>query len=200
MIASARGARAWLALAALLAAGALLAPLWPTPSLDWQPGIAWTQPWRWWTAAFVHWSRWHLIANLAGVALVAALGVAAAVTARAALAWAIAWPLTQLGLLLKPELVHYGGLSGVLHAGVAVAGWQVARHGRGAQRAVGGLLLAGLAAKVLLESPWGPALRHPSDWDIAIAPMAHACGAVAGLLMALACELAGSRRHSPDDR
>jgi hypothetical protein len=54
------------------------------------------------------------------------------------------------------------------------------RHGAGRARWIGAALLAGTAAKVLLEAPWGPVLRHPAGWDIAVAPLAHATGALAG--------------------
>jgi rhomboid family GlyGly-CTERM serine protease len=178
------GARAWQAVAALLAAGALIGFWLPREALAWQAGHP-LEIWRWWSAAFVHFSRWHLVANLAGLALVAALGTVAALPMRAALAWLLAWPFTHLGLLLRPDLAQYGGLSGVLHAGVVIAAWQLLRGHTGRPRAIGWALLVGVAAKLLLEAPWGPALRHPPDWDIAIAPLAHATGAVAGLLAAL---------------
>ena len=177
---------AWSALAALLAAGSLLAWFAPTALLDWQPELAVSEPWRCWSAAFVHWSPQHLGANLLGTALVAALGRVGALPVRAALAWFIAWPLTQLGLLLQPDLLHYGGLSGVLHAGVAVAAVTLVLDERGRRRAIAGVLLAGLAVKLMLEAPWGPPLRHPADWDIAIAPLAHATGAAAGALLGVA--------------
>lgn len=189
-------ARAWLVLAAVLALGAVGAATayLPPTALDWQPQQAWREPWRWWTAVWVHGSAWHLGANLVGTGVVALLGLAAGVPARAALAWAVAWPLTQLGWLLGPPLAHFGGLSGVLHAGVAVVGWFVVMHGRGGRRLVGLGLLAGLAAKVVLEAPWGPALREAPGWGIAIAPWSHASGAVAGLL---AAALAGLWPHRP---
>lgn len=175
--------RAWTALAALLGAGALCAWALPAGWLDWQPGRAMREPWRLFSAAFVHWSALHLGANLLGCLLVAALGRAAALPAAAALAWLAAWPLTHLALLAQPALAHYGGLSGVLHAGVAVAAlWLVVRQ-RGRPRAVGAALLAGLALKVLLEDPLGAPLVRPAGWDIAIAPLAHAAGAVAGALL-----------------
>ena len=44
-----------------------------------------------------------------------------AAASAAALAWALAWPLTHLALLAEPALLRYGGLSGVLRAGAAVA-------------------------------------------------------------------------------
>lgn len=181
----------WLGGCALLALGTLLVATQPSAPWDWQPALATRQPWRWWTAAFVHWSPGHLGANLAGLALVAALGWRARCGRRATLAWALAWPLTHLGLLLQPALTHYGGLSGVLHAGVAT----LAVHllGQAGRRALGAALLAGLLAKVLLEAPWGAPLRAVPGWDILIAPAAHASGAAAGLLCALAGAAAAAR-------
>lgn len=177
---------AWLGVALALALGSVAVGLgpWPAERLDWQPVLAATQPWRWWSAAWVHGSPGHLGANLAGAALVAALGVAARVPARLAMAWALAWPLTQLGWLLGPPLAHFGGASGVLHAGVAIVALHLVRSARGRRRTVGALLLAGLVLKLALEAPWGPALRQVQGWDIAIAPWSHASGVLAGLLAA----------------
>jgi rhomboid family GlyGly-CTERM serine protease len=193
----ARGLRlsAWPLLAALLAAGALVAWRLPTGALDWQPALALAQPWRAFSAAFVHWSATHLGANLLGALVVTLYGLAARVPPAAALAWLAAWPLTQVGLLVRPDLLHYGGLSGVLHAGVAVAGVWLVADAHGMRRAVGAAVLAGLAFKVLLETPWGPPLRHPAGWDIAIAPAAHASGALAGALCALCVRALGRRRR-----
>lgn len=171
---------AWAGVAALLGACALLG--WPLPhaALDWQPALAFKQPWRAFTAIGVHYSVAHLAGNLAGVALAGVFGVVARVPARLALAWLAAWPLTQLGLLAKPELTHYGGLSGVVHAGVAAVITFLLITGTRAQRWVGSAVLLGFCAKLLSESPWGAALRHPAGWDIAVAPLAHATGALAG--------------------
>jgi rhomboid family GlyGly-CTERM serine protease len=179
----ARGFRltTWPALAIALAAGALIALALPTSTIDWQPGLAAAQPWRCWSAAFVHWSALHLAANLIGCLLVGALGVVGECELRSTWAWLLAWPLTQIGLLLQPSLLHYGGLSGVLHAGVAVAATDVLLRDSGRRRWIAGLLLAGLASKVGLEAPWLAPLRHVDGWDIAIAPMAHASGVVAGV-------------------
>lgn len=175
----------WTALAALLGAGSVVAWWLPAAVLDWQPAQAWAQPWRAWTAAFVHWSPLHLGVNLAGVLVVALLGRVARLPAVLALAWFAAWPLTQAGLLLRPELARFGGLSGVLHAGVAVAALALLTAARGRARAIGAAIAAGLVIKILLEQPWGPALREGGGWDIAVAPLAHATGALAGALCAL---------------
>jgi rhomboid family GlyGly-CTERM serine protease len=161
--------------------------------LDWQPALALAQPWRCITAAWVHLSGQHLAGNLVGAVLVAAYGQAAGCGRRATLAWALAWPLTHAALALQPSLTHYGGLSGLMHAGVAVACWQLLRGERGQRRAVGAAVLAMMALKLLLEAPWqGGPLRHEPGWDIAIAPLAHSTGALAGLLCAAACGVGGN--------
>ncbi len=181
---------AWLGLSLLAAGGALVAQAIDPALLRWQPELALHEPWRLVSAAWVHLSALHLGANLLGTAGVAALGLAAGCGPRAALAWALAWPLTHATLLLQPTLAAYGGLSGVLHAGVAVAAWQLLREPRGAppaRRLIGAALAAGLLAKLVLEAPWQGPLRTVPGWDIAIAPLAHAGGAAAGLLCALAC-------------
>jgi len=180
--------RSWIALAILLGVGALLA--WPAPheAIDWQPALAASEPWRAVSAVFVHYSALHLAANLAGGALVAGLGLAARVPRRVTLAWLVAWPLTQLGLLVQPALLHYGGLSGVLHAGVAIVAVHLLACGAPKQRRIGAAILVGLVAKVLLEAPWAGPLRHPAGWDIAVAPMAHASGLVMGVLCAVIAE------------
>ena len=177
--------RGWIGAAVLLAACALLG--WPlAPALiDWQPGLALRQPWRAWTAIGVHYSAAHLIGNLAGVALAGVFGVAARVPARLAWAWLAAWPLTQFCLLVRPDLAHYGGLSGVVHAGVAIVIVFVLVSGTRRQRLVGGAVAVGFCAKLLSEAPWGEALRHPAGWDIAVAPLAHTTGALAGAVCAV---------------
>ena len=121
----------WLAVAFGLSAGSLLGFRIEPQAFDWQPTLAAGQPWRAISAVFVHYSAMHLAANLAGVALVGVLGRVARVPVRTVVAWLVAIPLTQIGLLTRPDLLHYGGLSGVLHAGVACVAWQLIVHGRG---------------------------------------------------------------------
>ena len=192
-----RAAWAWLFIGALLLLPALLLAIDGTPAapahwLEWRPDSAWRQPWRIWSAAWVHYSRLHLLANSVGAVLMIALGLAARMPARAALAWFIAWPLTHLALLLRPELAGYGGLSGVLHAGVAVVAVELCLRG-GRARQLGLVIAAVLLLKVVLEEPWGPALRWPAGWDIAVAPLAHATGVVAGATAGVICALLAAR-------
>ncbi|MBX3622580.1 MAG: rhombosortase [Rhizobacter sp.] len=179
---------AWCVLAGVLLVGSLVefaASL--TPQLEWQPEHALGQTWRVWSAAFVHYSRLHLVGNLTGLALTAAFGWVSRVPPSAAAAWAVAWPFTHLAFFwLAPELRHYGGLSGVVHAGVAIVLTHLFITGTRGQRAVAAAVLAGLVAKILTETPWRGAVQHPQGWDIAIAPIAHVTGVLSGTLAALA--------------
>lgn len=181
-------AAAWLALAALLGAGALgswqSAWLPAATLIDWQPARVAAEPWRAFTAAFVHGSVPHLAGNLGALLAVAAFGWAARLPAAAAGAWLAAWPLTHLALLARPDLLFYGGLSGVLHAGVAVATLWLAVQAQGARRVVALITMAGLGVKLFSEQPWGDTLV--ADGTLTVSPFAHAAGALAGLACAAA--------------
>ncbi len=174
----------WAAVAAVLGMAALALALTGAPreALDWQPQLAATQPWRLWTAGLVHLSPGHLLANLAGCAVVGAFGWAAHIDRPGVLAWLVAWPLGHAGLLVVPELQHYAGLSGVLHAGVVVAALSLCWHGTGRRRWIGVAVLAGVALKLGLERPWSSPVQHAPGWDFPIAGVAHLSGALAGLL------------------
>ena len=182
-----RPGAAWCAVALSLLIGSLLSfALHAAAALEWQPSLAATQPWRWWSAAFVHYSNLHVIGNLAGLALTAAFGWVTRMPPRAALAWFTAWPLTHLAFLwLVPDLLHYGGLSGVVHAGVAIVITEVLITGTRGQRAVVGTVLVGLLTKIATETPWGDAVQRHEGWDIGIAPMAHVTGVLSGTLCVL---------------
>lgn len=170
--------------------------------LDWQPGRAAAEPWRWWTAIAVHYGPAHLGANLAGCAFVAAFGAAARLHWRWTGAWLVAWPLGHLTLLLAPGPLpaHYGGLSGTLHAGVAVgavallaersppsqrvAPGQDPPDPRARRRGIGAAVLAGLAIKLWLEQNGaGPGAVLPGS-GVPIATAAHASGALCGIACA----------------
>jgi rhomboid family GlyGly-CTERM serine protease len=178
------GVTLWLGVSGLLALSSLLAGLAPRESLDWQPALAFVEPWRSVSAAGVHYSAAHLVANLAGAGVVAALGAVARISSQASWAWAAAWPLTHCGLLLDPQLAHYGGMSGVLHAGVAVAALHLVVTARDSRRrGIGAAIGAGLLLKIGFEFPWSPATFQPG-LGIMVAPLAHASGVAAGLLCA----------------
>jgi rhomboid family GlyGly-CTERM serine protease len=176
--------QAWSGFGIFLGLGALLAWFAPSAALDWQPQLAASEPWRAWTGAFVHWSRQHLGANLLACAVVTLFGWGARVPPRCAWAWVIAWPLTQIALLLQPTLAHFGGLSGVLHAGVAVVLVELLAHGDGRKRWIGAGVTLGLIIKLWQEQPLGAPLRHLAEWDIAVVPFSHLTGALVGALSA----------------
>jgi len=138
------GGAAWVALAALLCVGAVVvtgfafdghvAPI-ASPfalALDWEPALGLREAWRLWTGAWVHWSAAHLAVNAAGAAVLAFVGWRARLAPAATLAWLLAWPLTQACMTavgterLAMLMPHYGGLSGVLHAGAIVLGLSLA--------------------------------------------------------------------------
>jgi membrane associated rhomboid family serine protease len=192
---------AWALLAALLCAGALLvtAACATAPgslddtslarALDWQAALGLREPWRLWTCAWVHGSAAHLLVNVAGAIVVAFVGWRGRLPAAAALAWFGAWPLVQVLMTaigaerLGAAMPHYDGLSGVLHAGVVVAGLSLAttQDGRSArERWIGVAIVAGTVAKVVSETPWNLAPRPSVELGIAVAPIAHACGVAAG--------------------
>ena len=183
----------WWGLALALALGSAvvaLATWWGGPRFhdvfDWQHAQLAAQPWRWWSAALAHLDARHLAANLAGCAVVAAFGIAAGLGRAAALAWCLAWPLTHLALALAPGVERHAGLSGVLHAGVAVAAvFTLARPVHGQQRWVGAAMAAGLLAKLAWERPWAMPVQRVAGWDFPVVVAAHASGAAAGAACAL---------------
>lgn len=175
--------------------------------LDWQPDVWCMQPWRLWTAAWVHWSGLHLLFNLLGCAALVAWGHAVDLKLRHTLAWCLAWPVVQLLLYFSPALPHYGGLSGVLHAGVAIGCWALVRQTDTPRRWVGAWVLLGLCLKVALEQP---ALRYGLGGGDALSPLigapgwsvassAHLAGLVAGWACAALADLAAhlAARFSP---
>ncbi|MDH4480726.1 MAG: rhomboid family intramembrane serine protease [Rhodoferax sp.] len=155
---------------------------------DWQPGLWQLQPWRLWTAALVHWSSAHLMLNLLACVALGAWGNAVGLERRAALVWLAAWPVTHLLLAFCPALQHYGGLSGVLHAGVSIGVWHLLAQSAGSRRWVGATVGLGLVMKLVLEVPvlsqWmglGVSLAFlPGAPDIQVAGEAHLAGALAG--------------------
>lgn len=202
--------RAWGGVCAALLLSMMIQPLFQGPwtdgfwhaHLDWQPKLAGSQPWRWWTPVVVHLSAQHWVSNALGVVLVGSFGWTAGLPRQAVWAWCLAWPLTHLALLLRPELLRYGGASGVLHAGVAVtATWLVFWHS-GKLRLIGTFAGLSLILKVLSDAPWGPVVQHRSGWDFSLAPIAHATGALTGVVCSvlMSAWLQRQKKCVADDR
>lgn len=183
----------WFGLCVLLALPAWLTPVidldapqsWSTTAAYWtlHPNTGWDQSLAsWWATAWLHGSAPHLRNNLAGTALLAVMGWMVHANWRSTIAWAMAWPLTHIGMLLRPEITSYIGLSGVLHAGATVlALQQIITPFQPHHRQSGWILLGCLVFKIFMENPWGAVLILSSSSAIKVAPWAHFSGALAGL-------------------
>jgi hypothetical protein len=80
-----------------------------------------------------------------------------------------------------------------------VAAVSLLQRERGWRRALGAMILSGVALKIGLEQPWQGALQRLPGWDIAIAPGAHLSGALAGAGCALAAALWRAHTHASRD-
>jgi rhomboid family GlyGly-CTERM serine protease len=185
---------AWLSVCGLLGSGSLLALFFPGDGLAWSRTHAGSQVWRLVSAAWPHLSLAHLLLNLAALAAVAALGMLLRVRKAQAVAWLVCWPLTHAALWLQPEISRYAGMSGALHAGVAICAVAACREPDRLAKAVGGMLLAGLALKVLIEAPWSRPLQESAALGITMVPLAHAAGAALGLLAGVVALLVQRQR------
>ena len=152
--------------------------------------VAGGQWWRLVTGHVTHWSADHLFWDL--LAFVA-LGVAAEVASRKKfIATLLAGGLLISGavLLSEPEMQLYRGLSGLDSAlfALVAATWLIElARGRAWQAAIAsGLILAGFAAKTAYEAISGQTVFVDCGAaDFIPLPIAHAIGAVTGLVVAL---------------
>lgn len=180
----------WLLLCALHALASLLVWAWRGNALDelvWHASDWTRHAWTLWTSAWVHLNAAHLVSNLLALGALATLGWAVRPGLPCTLAWLLAWPLTQVALLLWPKVGYAVGLSGLMHAGTMVIAVQIALDRipiRGA-RFWGGLLVMGASTKVLLEAGWA----RPVVWDASngmpVVQAAHLTGIVWGALLGL---------------
>ena len=182
--------RGWLLLCALHGVASML--LWWAPTdtqalLTWQADQGPQRAWTLWTSAWVHLNTPHLIGNQMALGVLTAFAWVLRPPLASALAWLFAWPLVQASLPLWPQIGHATGLSGVLHAGVAVLAVQLLQRRIAMPRARRwGLLLGlGLLLKLGLERGW----NHPVVWDTAnhtsVVRGAHLAGAFWGLWLGL---------------
>jgi len=181
----------WLWLCGLHAVLSLL--LWWSPpavndALTWRAADWTVRPWTLWTSAWVHLNLPHLVGNVLAMGGVAAAGWVLRPDARSTLAWALAWPLTQVSLLFWPAVGYAVGLSGLMHAGVLLLAVQVALNRlpiRGA-RFWGWLLVGVVMSKVLLERGWSRPIVWDAESGLAVVQAAHTTGAFWGVLLGLA--------------
>lgn len=182
-------AKLWLGLCLLHAVASMLV-WWAGPPvaqlLTWRADQGWQHPWTLWTTAWVHIHTPHLIGNQMAVGALAAMAWLVRPDVRAALAWLLAWPLLTLALPLWPHIGYMVGLSGLVHAAVAVVAvhsWWGQNTPAPAPRRWGALLAAGLCAKLALEQGWHwPVVWH-SGADMSVVQAAHLTGGVAGAVL-----------------
>jgi len=163
----------------------------PALTLGWQfdrAAVAHGQVWRFFTAHLTHFGtdhlRWDLVAFLV-------LGAMTERVSRSALLVTVALSaaLITLGVwIAQPQFETYRGLSGI---DCALFGFVVARviaEGRRARHgfslAVGGLALAGFAAKCFFELATGGTVFVESTDAFAPVPLAHLIGLIAGAALA----------------
>jgi rhomboid family GlyGly-CTERM serine protease len=149
------------------------------------PSLWLTHPWTLWTAPLVHLSAAHALANsfaMAALLAIAALSGGKPLLRRYLIGLLIAWPLSTLSLLLCPEVTSYVGLSGLVHAGIAMLGILLLQG----SRYMGLALLLGLAVKLWQEQAWVQPVVWSADWGFNVVVVAHLYGAGVGLVVGVA--------------
>lgn len=183
--------RAWLLLCAWHGVASML--LWwagadLVTTLTWRSDSWLQQPWTLWTSAWVHMNTPHLIGNQLALGALTAFAWIVRPPLACALAWWLAWPLTQLSLLLWPQIGYAVGLSGMMHAGAMVLAVHLILRRMEVPKARrwGGLLALGVLIKLMLEHGWS----LPVVWDeangMSVVLASHFAGTVWGLSLGLA--------------
>lgn len=155
--------------------------------LTWRAGESWSRPWTWWTTAWVHLHTPHLIGNQMTIGAFAAWAWLVRPDRLTALTWCAAWPVSTLTLNVWPQIGYCVGLSGVLHAGIAIMGLFMlrGRFRRGSERVWGWLLLTGLGLKLFSEQGWHSPVVWDSAANLSVVRAVHFTGALSGVVMAL---------------
>lgn len=189
---------AWSRVCALLGMGSLAVWLLGGPALladagthawAWQAGNWLARPWTLWTGAWVHGSAGQLAAYLLALCGIAILGRAVGAGREAAIALAVAWPLSTLSLLLWPQVARYAGLGAPVHAALMILWAHVAL--RGVARPLSYVLFTLVGIKVMAEHAWVAPVAFDPEWGTNVVVAAHlggalvgaACGLVAAALM-----------------
>jgi rhomboid family GlyGly-CTERM serine protease len=146
--------------------------------LQWDAANWMRQPWTLFTSALVHLSGAHLIANLLALGALAILGWSLGAGKPACIALLAAWPLGTMALQAWPQVTQYGGLSGLVHAAVAVLWAHAAARGKAYPLSF--VLFVALVFKLLTEHAWATPLAFDPDWGFNVVYAAHLSGTLAG--------------------
>lgn len=148
----------------------------------------WTgRVWTLWTSAWVHVNTPHLIGNQLALGALVAFAWVVRPPWPATLAWLLAWPLTQLSLVLWPHIGYAVGLSGLLHAGAMVLACHLVlgRLPVPKARRWGALLALGVGTKVVLERGWAQPVVWDAGIDTSVVQAAHLAGVLWGVGLGL---------------
>lgn len=187
--------KAWPVLCAVLALACLEAWLQGPAvlaSLQWDEALWLNKPWTLWTASLAHLSGGHLLANLLALAAIAVLGWSLRTGKAAALALFVAWPLGNLALLAWPEVRQYGGLSGLIHAAIAVLWADAALHRKAWPLSY--IVFGGMALKLLTEHAWTTPIAFDPAWGFNVVYASHLTGTLAGAACGIAAIAWSMRR------
>jgi rhomboid family GlyGly-CTERM serine protease len=144
--------------------------------------VLFIEPWRLWTAHWVHLGVWHFALNAVALALLPEIFLR---TSRRflILLWFVLPPLLSLLLyIFLPTLIQYAGLSGVLHGIYLATALNAIQSSHVAERRMGWLVALGLCLKVGWEAYSG----NSQTAELIGAPVilqSHLYGASLGLLI-----------------
>lgn len=147
-----------------------------------------SEPWRLWTAHWVHLGVWHWVLNAVALSLLPEIFFH---TSRRffLLLWFVLPPLLSLMLyIFQPSLVLYAGLSGVLHGIYLAVALNAIQSIYRAERRMGWVVAASVCAKVCWETYSG----NSQTAELIGAPVvlrAHQYGAELGALLWLILRL-----------
>ena len=175
------GLKAWTTFCGVLAVASIAAWAGAPASatlLQWDSALWLRQPWTLWTASVAHLSTWHLLANLLTLGALAVLGSSLGAGQAATRALIVAWPLVTLTLLAWPAVRQYCGLSGLIHAAIAVLWAHAVVHRRAYPLSF--VLFVGMGIKLLGEHAWLTPVSFDTSWGFNVVYASHLGGTLVG--------------------
>ncbi len=153
-----------------------------TPALLYLRDVAWTQPWRLWTAHWVHLGWWHLLLNLLALGLIPDIFAESSRRFFLLLFFVLPFLISVSLWLWQPHLMYYAGLSGVLHGLYVALGLAAQAGSHRLERRMGQLICIGALIKVGWEYTTGIS-ESQQLLGIPVVLVAHQFGLIWGGLM-----------------
>lgn len=168
-----------LAVAGALVALAAVASLWPDPFRLDRVAVEAGELWRLVTGHLVH-ATWAHFAFDVGIGCL----LLCLLPLRRSL-WLLPLFVGAVVLTLRPDLIWYDGLSGVLHGWTVLVALHVIQSGDRIEKGFAGLLLLGVAGKAVIEAGLGISIFTGSfDMGDVTVYEAHLIGVLGGFLTA----------------